>query len=102
MKTKRIISYLKLVPSDGTPPDFTPPCPPAVDPLDWQILWHSEAIWAGEYDWFIAHGGPFVSDAELKAQGKIPPQWSRVDELMGVLFGSHAQPRPATDSTDRE
>jgi hypothetical protein len=61
--------------------------PRAVSPLrgisddDWQSLFHTEAIWAGEYDWYIRHGGPFITDAELKAQGGIPADWSALAEV---------------------
>ncbi len=61
--------------------------PRAVSPLrgisddDWQSLFHTEAIWAGEYDWYVRHGGAFLPDAALKAQGRIPADWSAVAEI---------------------
>lgn len=95
----RSISYLQVVPADGSPPDFTPPCPPTVDPNDWQAVCHGEDIFAGKYDYWCAHGGPFVSDAALKAQGLLAPDWSRVVEITQSLFGSPATPQPPADST---
>lgn len=99
MKRASSVPYLQVVPQDGTIPDFTPPCPPTVDPTDWQVLWHSDAIHAGEYDYWCAHGGPFVSDAALKAQGVLPPDWNRAAELSQSLFGPLAMPQPRADST---
>jgi len=92
------IPYLQVVPADGSAPDFTPPCPPTVDPNDWQAVYHGDEIRAGKYDYWCAHGGPFVSDDVLKAQGLLAPDWSRVVEITQSLFGSPATHQPTTDS----
>lgn len=91
------IPYLKVVPNGGSPPDFTPPCPPTADPDDWQALWHGDEIRAGQYDWWVMHGGPFVSDTALKAQGRIPADWTITTEIRHAR--SVDAPAPTTDST---
>ncbi len=76
MITTRHVPYLKVVPMDGTPPDFTPPRPDGVSERDWLIFLHGPDIRTGRYDYWFTHGGPFISDAELKAQGLIPADWT--------------------------
>lgn len=96
MKKSRINApYLQVV-HGNTTPDFTPPCPPGVAETAWQVLWHGDDLLDGHYDWFVAHGGPFVSDAALKAQGKIPADWDLTKESR--LFPPVAAPANGGDS----
>ena len=97
MKRASSIPYLQVVPQNGTVPDFTPPCPPTVDPADWQAVCHGEDIFAGHYDWWVTHGGPFVADAMLKAQGRIPAEWTITSEIRRARSGG--EPGSPTDST---
>lgn len=97
MKKASTVPYLKVVPIDGSVPDFTPPCPPTVDPTDWQVLWHGEDIFTGQYDWWVMHGGPFVPDTALKVQGRIPADWTITMEIRRSR--SVGAPAPTTDST---
>jgi hypothetical protein len=48
---------------------------------EWQAFLHGDAISAGQYDWYCLHGGPFIADADLKAQGRLPADWSEVREF---------------------
>ena len=98
-KSKLTVPYLQVVPQDGTPPDFTPPCPPCADRDDWQAAWHGQDIFSGQYDWWVMHGGPFVADAVLKAQGRIPADWTITMELHRVR--SVDAPGPSGDSLGR-
>lgn len=100
------IPYLQVVPADGSPPDFTPPSPPGVDNADWQAVWHGEDIFAGQYDWWVMHGGPLVPDTALKAQGRIPVDWTITQEIRrarsvdapGPPDGSTVPASPVSDS----
>ncbi len=61
--------------------------PRAVSPLrgisddEWHALLHGDVISAGQFDWYVLHGGPFIADAQLKILGVIPADWSAVKEF---------------------
>ena len=99
-KTKHTVSYLQVV-HGNTPPDFTPPCPPGLDREDWLAFLHFDEIYDGLYDYWVQHGGPFLPDAALKAQGLIPVDWDRRPE--DIVSRQDDSPLvPATDSTPQD
>lgn len=80
-KSKLTVPYLQVVLPDGTPPDFTSPRPAGVSERDWLIFLHAHDVMMNRYDYWLTHGGPFVPDAELKAQGRIPQDWTMQHNL---------------------
>ena len=71
-KLSMTIPYLKVVPTDGTPPDFTSPRPAGVSELDWQIFLHGDEILDGKYSYWVRCGGPFIPNDQV-APEKLDP-----------------------------
>jgi len=78
-RKKSTVSYLRVVTSwdqlvADPPRQFSPVS--GITDDEWLVLVHCEEILAGRYNYWLRHRGPFLSDAELKARGWIPADWS--------------------------
>ena len=95
-------SYLRVVTDSDV---LTADPPRAVSPLPgvsddhWLIFTHGDAIRAGAYDYWLLHRGPFLSDAELKAEGLIAADWTAPAEVRAAWAAD--APLTSTDSTVR-
>lgn len=99
MKKTTAVPYLHLVGAQAPTSTERLPVPLGVGALDWEKFCHAEDIAAGKYNWYLAHGGPFVPDAELKAQGRIPADWSYTNEYLQTRFGVVAVRDPSIASS---
>lgn len=100
MRHKSRPTYVTVVTTrealEQDPPRAVSPVPGMSDD-EWQAFLNADAISAGEYDWYVRHGGPFIADAQLKVLGVIPADWSALAEirearLRGWPIGDSSRP----------